>query len=89
MGGEGKRGVCQGTVFACECFPRKLQWNPVNTVTNGPNTFGRVNRVAILTRVFYKKVYGGFCQAAKKSSRNDEVAVRPVRRGFTLADNFQ
>ena len=55
MGGEGKRGVCQGTVFACECFPRKLQWNPVNTVTNGPNTFGRVNEVAILTRVFYKK----------------------------------
>ena len=67
----------------------KLQWNPVNTVTNGPNTFGRVNGVAILTRVFYKKMYGGFCQAAKKSSRNDEVAVRPVRRGFTVADNFQ
>ena len=45
-----------------------------------------VNGVAILTRVFTKKVYGGVCQAAKKSSRNDEVAVRPVRRGFTLAD---
>ena len=78
MGGEGKRGVCQGSVFACECFPRKLQWNPVNTVTNGPNTFGRVNGVAILTRFFfYKKMYGGFCQAAKKSGRNDEVTVLP------------
>ena len=47
------------------------------TVTNGPNTFGRVNGVAILTRVFYKKVYGGFCQAAQKSSRNDELTVLP------------
>ena len=66
VGGEGKRGVCQRSVFACECFSRKLQWNPVNTVTNGPKTFGRVNRVATLTRVFHKKMYGGFCQAAKK-----------------------
>ena len=39
-------------------------------------------------------MYGGFCQADKKSGRNKEkriteVAVSPVRRGFTVADNFQ
>ena len=37
-------------------------------------------KLAVLTRVFFhKKMYGGFCQAAKKSGRNDEVAV--LRRG--------
>ena len=29
----------------------KLQWNPVNTVTNGPNKFGRNNEVIVLKRV--------------------------------------
>jgi len=29
----------------------KLQWNPVNTVTNGPKKFGRNNEVTVLTRV--------------------------------------
>ena len=34
--------------------------------------------LAVLTRVFfYGKMYGGFCQAAKKSGRNSEVTVLP------------
>ena len=28
-----------------------IQWNPVNTVTNGPKDFGRNNEVTILTWV--------------------------------------
>ena len=44
----------------------KLQWNPVNTVTNGPNTFGRVNRVAILTRVFLQKSVWWFLSGCQK-----------------------
>ena len=39
----------------------QVQWNPVNTVTNGPKTIGCINEV-----FFYKKMYGGFCQAGKK-----------------------
>ena len=27
-----------------------LQWNPVNTATNGPPKIGRINGVAVLTR---------------------------------------
>ena len=51
----------------CRSFAVHIQWNPVNTVTNGPKKFGHINGVAVLTRVFfYKKMYGGFCQAAKK-----------------------
>ena len=45
----------------------KVPWNPVNTVTNEPKHFARINGVAVLTRVFEKKKYGGFCQAAKKN----------------------
>ena len=30
-----------------------LQWNPVNTVANGAKKNGRINGVAVLTRVFY------------------------------------
>ena len=44
------------------CYFSQIQWNPVNKVTNGPKKFGGVNRRGI----FYKKMYGGFCQAAKK-----------------------
>ena len=33
--------------------------------------------ISVLTRVFYKKMCGGFCQAAKKSGRNNEVTVLP------------
>ena len=47
-----------------------VQWNPVNMVTNGPRKIGGINRVAILTRVFfYKKMYGSFCQVANKRGR--------------------
>ena len=37
-----------------------VQRNPVNMPLLGPK------KLALLTRVFYKKIYGGFCQAAKK-----------------------
>ena len=47
----------------------QIQRNPVNAVTNGPKTFGCINKV------FYKKMYGRFCQAAKKSGCNNKVAV--------------
>ena len=45
----------------------------------GQKKFCRINGVAVFTRVFffYKKMYGGFCQAAKYSGRNNEVAVLP------------
>ena len=51
-----------------------------NTVTNN----GQKKKLAVLTRVFffYKKMYGGFRQAAKKSGCHiKEVAVR---QGFTV-----
>jgi len=35
---------------------------------------------------FYKKMYGGFYQAVKKSGRNNEVAVR---RGFTVKKSLE
>ena len=53
----------------CRSFAVHIQWNPVNTVTNGPKKIGHINGVAVLTRVFFfffKKMYGGFCQAVKK-----------------------
>ena len=27
-----------------------VQWNPVNTITNGSKKFGRINGVAVLSR---------------------------------------
>ena len=45
-------------------------------VTNGPKNFGR-----IIEGFFSKKMYGGFSQAAKKSCRVIEVAVK---RGFSV-----
>ena len=51
-------------------------------VTNGPRKCGGISGVAIFTRVFfYKKIYGGFCQTAKISGCNNEVAIRD---GFTV-----
>ena len=47
------------TLLLAKC--EQVQWNPVNTVTNGPKTIGCINEV-----FFYKKMYGGFCQAGKK-----------------------
>ena len=55
----------------------QIQWNPINAVTNGPKKIGHINGVAILKRVFYMKMHGGFCEAPKKSGRNNKVAVLP------------
>ena len=47
-------------------FRQFLQWNHVNTVTNGPKKkIGRNNEVTVLTRVFLQEIYGRFCRAAK------------------------
>ena len=41
-----------------------VQWNPINTVTNGPK-----KKLSVLTRFFffffYKKMYGSFTRAAR------------------------
>ena len=63
--------------FAMMIFRQFLQWNPVNTVTNGPKKIGRNNEVTVLTRVSFQEIYGRFCRAAKKSGRNNEVTVLP------------
>ena len=47
-------------------FRQFLQWNPVNTVTNGPKKIGRNNEVTVLTRVSLQEIYRRFCRAAKK-----------------------
>ena len=45
----------------------QLQWNHVNTVTNGPKTFSRSNRVTVLMMVFLnKKMYGRFLLGSQK-----------------------
>ena len=42
------------------------------------NKIGCINRLAILMRVFFnKKMYGSFCQAAKKSGHNNKVTLLP------------
>ena len=54
-----------------------VQWNPVNTVTNGPK-----KKLSVLTRFFFffflqenvRVVYPG---APKKGGRNNEVTVLP------------
>ena len=63
-----------------------VQWNPVNTVTNGPKKIGLIcNGVTVLNRVFLQENVWPFCQAAKKSDHNNEVTVFvAVRRGFTV-----
>ena len=35
----------------CRSFAVHIQWNPVNTVTNGPKDIGHNNEVTILTWV--------------------------------------
>ena len=49
-----------------------LIWSPM-----GQKNFSRINEGFF----FYKKMYGSFCQAAKRSGRNNEVTVR---RCFTV-----
>ena len=51
-------------------------------VTNGPKNFGR-----IIEGFFSKKMYGGFCQAAKKKLpryRGGRITEVAVMRGFTV-----
>ena len=49
---------------------KSIQWNPVNKVTNGPKKFGHINGVAVLTKVFYQKMYGCFYQVANETVRH-------------------
>ena len=58
----------------------QIQWNPVNTVTNGPKKIGRINEGC-----FTRKCMAVFARRPKQSGDNNEVAVR---RGFTL-DRFE
>ena len=41
----------------------EVQWNPVNTVTNGPKKIVRINEFFFF---FYEKMYGSFSRAAQK-----------------------
>ena len=52
-----------------------VQWNPVNTVINGPRKFGGNNEVTVLMRVFYKEMYGRFAGQPKKKGSNNEETV--------------
>ena len=64
----------------CRSFAVHMQWNPVNTVTNGPKKIGHINGVAVLTRVFFffsRKCMAVFARRSKNSGRNNEVTVLP------------
>ena len=52
-----------------------VQWNPVNTVINGPKKFGSNNEVTVLTRAFLQGNVWSFCRLAKKSGGNNEETV--------------
>ena len=52
-----------------------VQWNPVNTVINGPRKFGGNNEVTVLTRVFLQEMVWSFCRLAKKKGSNNEENV--------------
>ena len=45
----------------------RLQWNPVKTVTYQPKKFGRINRLAILTRVFLQENVWRFFLGGQKN----------------------
>ena len=62
---------------------KNIKWNPVNTVTNGPKTFGRINGVAVFTRVFFlqENVWRFLSGGQKKVAVITRFAVR---RGFTV-----
>ena len=61
---------------------KEVQWNPVNTATNGPKKFGCYNEVTVLTRVSLQENVWSFLPGGhKKSRRITEVAVS---RGSTL-----
>ena len=59
-------------------FAVHVQLNPVNTVTNGPKKIGRINGVAVLTRVFLQENVWRFLPGGQnKSGPNNEVTVLP------------
>ena len=61
----------------------KLEWNPINTVTNGPKKVWLYLQVTILTLGFFtRKCMAVFPGDRKKGGRNNKVAVR---QGFTVA----
>ena len=45
---------------------KEVQWNPVNTATNGPKKFGCYNEVAVLTRVSLQKNAWSFLLGGQK-----------------------
>ena len=66
LGLKGLRRFYNPTVSHLYIF--YIQLTPVNTVNNGPEKSGSINGVAVsMTVFFYKKMYGGFYHAAKKS----------------------
>ena len=63
----------------------KLQWNPVNTVTNGPKEFGRNNEVTVLKRVSLQENVWSVLPGGQKSGRNNEVTRKA---GFHCTSNY-
>ena len=47
--------------IAIALWQGRVQWNPVNTVTNGPKQFGSNNWVTVFREFLYKEMYGRFC----------------------------
>ena len=47
--------------IAIALWQGRVQWNPVNTVTNGPKQFGSNNWVTVFREFLFKKMYGRFC----------------------------
>ena len=50
-----------------------IQWNPVNTVTDGPKKLAVLTDDRINEGFFYKKMYGRFARWPNKRGRNNEV----------------
>ena len=53
-----------------------LKWNAVNTVTNGPTKLAVFMGDRINKGFFQERNLWLFCQAAKKSGRNNKVTVQ-------------
>ena len=47
--------------IAIALWQGRVQWNPVNTVTNGPKQFGSNDWVTVFREFLYKEMYGRFC----------------------------
>ena len=65
-----------------------IQWNPVNTVTDGPKKLAVLTDDRINEVFFLQENVWPFCQAAKKRGRNikrdDDITEVAVRRDFTV-----